>query len=431
MNLVENYGGIIKKCALSHPERALSMIKLGLIYEQTRLNNFSDRQVPKGYQALNRLAVKAVYQTLADPLHSAWANIFAPVEILQNFGIQPMSLECFSSFMAGFHIEDLLVDTAEKQGITETLCGYHKAFLGAGFLNLLPSPPLAVTTSTICDGNVQTFKSICNDKKVPLYIIDVPHDCTPDSLQYVTSQLYEFIHFVEDITHISFNEEILRATLARENASKTCYKKFLHFQKDRYYPSSLALQLYMLFASHLSIGSEETLAVYDLLLKDIQRYPKEDGLKIFWVHLMPYHHKVLGQYFNFNPHYQIVSYDLNMDYMTMLDLSNPVQSLAKKLIDNLFNGNYQRKADFIAQKAKELECDAAIHFCHWGCKQSIGGVQLLKETLGNEGLPTLILDGDALDRRSSQDGQIQTRLEAFFEMIEKQKAGAHNDRLCL
>ena len=30
----------------------------------------------------------------------------------------------------------------------------------------------------------------------------------------------------------------------------------------------------------------------------------------------------------------------------------------------------------------------------------------------------LILDGDAMDRRNSHDGQIRTRLEAFLEMLD-------------
>ena len=35
-----------------------------------------------------------------------------------------------------------------------------------------------------------------------------------------------------------------------------------------------------------------------------------------------------------------------------------------------------------------------------------------------ENVPMLILDGDALDRRNSHDGQIKTRLQAFLELID-------------
>ena len=39
--------------------------------------------------------------------------------------------------------------------------------------------------------------------------------------------------------------------------------------------------------------------------------------------------------------------------------------------------------------------------------------------LRQHGVPMLILDGDALDRRNSHDGQVKTRMEAFFELLEK------------
>ena len=35
----------------------------------------------------------------------------------------------------------------------------------------------------------------------------------------------------------------------------------------------------------------------------------------------------------------------------------------------------------------------------------------------NDSIPMLSLDGDALDRRNSHDGQIKTRLEAFLEVL--------------
>lgn len=37
------------------------------------------------------------------------------------------------------------------------------------------------------------------------------------------------------------------------------------------------------------------------------------------------------------------------------------------------------------------------------------------------------MDGDAVDRRNSQEGQNKTRLEAFFEIINKGEEEADND----
>ncbi len=431
MDFIETYGHFIKKTSSSNPERTLEMIKLGLFYELNRLTKMPNKKTPKAYQKLNQIAVKSIYEALKTPKNSIWTNIFAPVELFQNFDLNPLSLECFASFTAGFRCEDLFIDYAEKSGIAETLCSYHKAFIGAGESGVLPKPLCSVTTSMICDGNINTFRYLSSLYQVPLFILDIPYEYSKDSAHYVVTQLHELIHMLEDLTHKSFNLNQLKETLIRENASKAYYQAFLKEQVGKYYPNNMALQLFMLFASHLSIGTPETLEFYKLLAEDIKKYPKTNTLNMLWIHLMPYQHNVLGSYFNFNPHYQIQTYDLNLDYMTPLDISNPLEALAKKMILNLYNGGFERKVQFITDLAKDLNVDAAINFCHWGCKQSAGGVHLLKEALNQNQIPLLILDGDALDHRNSHNGQIKTRLEAFLEMVEKQKGGAKDDRLCL
>ena len=81
-------------------------------------------------------------------------------------------------------------------------------------------------------------------------------------------------------------------------------------------------------------------------------------------------------------------------------------------------------ADAIASLCDRLHPDAVIYFCHWGCKQASGGSILLKEKMQEKQIPTLILDGDGIDKRNSHDGQIKTRLEAFLEMLDEKKNAA-------
>ncbi len=103
--------------------------------------------------------------------------------------------------------------------------------------------------------------------------------------------------------------------------------------------------------------------------------------------------------------------------MEEMNPNQPFESLAKKLLHNVFNGSYKHKANYIKEMADIFKPDAAIHFCHWGCKQADGGSAMLKQALKQENIPMLILDGDGIDKRNSHDGQIKTRLEAFLEMI--------------
>ena len=156
MNLVETYGNIIKKYAPAHPTAAFRMIKAGLYLERFRTKHLADKKIPGAYRYLNTYAVDYVLQALRDPQSTVWANIFAPVEILQCFDLRCLSVECLSSFLSGFRIEDYFLDFAEEEGIASTLCSYHKTFIGASDSGIVPPAAFSLTTSTICDGNINT-----------------------------------------------------------------------------------------------------------------------------------------------------------------------------------------------------------------------------------------------------------------------------------
>lgn len=159
MNLVKKYEDLTKREAMNNPDRAYSLIKLGLRFEK-EIVRFSEKDMPKAYKKLNLIAINSILKALRKPEKSAWVNIFTPVEILQAFDIVPLSIECMSSFISGFECEDFFNEYAENLGVAETLCSYHKGFIGAVESGVLKSPKFAITTSTCCDGNVNTIRYI-------------------------------------------------------------------------------------------------------------------------------------------------------------------------------------------------------------------------------------------------------------------------------
>ncbi|AKA67553.1 2-hydroxyacyl-CoA dehydratase subunit D [Clostridium scatologenes] len=421
MGIVKKYEELTKKEAETNPEKAYKMIKLGLFLEK-QIVKLSSKEVPKAYTKLSLIAINSILRALKEPENSAWINIFTPVEILQCFDINPLSIECMACFMSGFECEDFVNEYAENIGIAETLCSYHKGFIGTVESGILPKPKFAFTTSTCCDGNVNTIRYLAKKHSLDSYILDIPYEYSLESEKYVVTQLKEMIDMLEEKSGKKFDEDKLKEILKRENESKKFFKEYLKYQRTKYYPSSLTLHMYMLFAAHVGIGTKEIYDFYKLLAEDIKKYPESEGVKMFWVHLLPYYQETMKEYFNFNPKYQIQSYDINFDYMEELDIEHPLEALAKKLILNIYNGPYERKIKAIEKAVDTLQSEAVIHFCHWGCKQSSGGVMQLKQTMKEKSIPMLILDGDCMDRRNCHDGQLKTRLEAFLEILKNKEA---------
>ncbi|MGI6112751.1 MAG: 2-hydroxyacyl-CoA dehydratase subunit D [Mahellales bacterium] len=418
MDMVKAYGNLIKK-NIDKPETALKLINFGLIIAYYWLSNRHDKRMPKSFKYLNKICVKYIHEPLKRPNNSAWVNLFAPAEILHAMGIYPLFVEAFASFLCGFECEDEFIDRAEQAGIAETLCSYHKAFLGAGITGLLPRPKFAVTTSMICDANINTFRHLTDMYDIPCYVIDIPNHYSSDAEQYVTEQLMEMVCMIEEITGRRLNESRLKDVLITENQTRVFMKRYLDSLETKYFPSTLTMEMFMLFTSHVFMGRQETYRFYQMLCQEIESYPTRRVKKIFWVHLLPYYQATLQRYFNLSDKYQVLGCDLNFDYLDAIDYNNPYRALARKMIQNQYNGGYERRIDGIAKIIKKLKPDGVINFCHWGCKQSSGGVMLLRDAVKDMGIPFLSLDGDGIDKRNGHDGQIKTRLEAFLEILDR------------
>jgi benzoyl-CoA reductase/2-hydroxyglutaryl-CoA dehydratase subunit BcrC/BadD/HgdB len=46
---------------------------------------------------------------------------------------------------------------------------------------------------------------------------------------------------------------------------------------------------------------------------------------------------------------------------------------------------------------------------------------LLKEALKRQDIPYLSIDGDGVDRRNAHEGQVETRVEAFMEILKSRQ----------
>lgn len=137
-----------------------------------------------------------------------------PCELLQEAGLSPYNAEAFSCYLSASRAERGSLQQAENAGVSETLCSYHKTFLGAAQRGLLPKPRCIVYTSLMCDANLLTFRTLARMYGVPLFAIDVPLRQTEDNVKYVAGQLRELAAFLEEVTGRKIDAQSLRARWA-------------------------------------------------------------------------------------------------------------------------------------------------------------------------------------------------------------------------
>ena len=347
---------------------------------------------------------------------------FLPCEILHAMRIEPQIAEGLSCYFSGAGSEQYFIEYARQKGVPDTLCSYHKILTGIALSGVLPKPRLIANTTLACDANTNTFRRIAAHYGVPHFTVDTPCADDADAVQYVADQLRELARFTEEAMHERFSEDALRAVLACEQRSMQACRSYYDLLADRYLPNEMTSEMYTLFATHILLGKPEIEQYFEQLCEDAKNAPVfQGGNRILWVHSLPYWQNSLRTILNFSEENQLLCSDMSFDALFEPDPEHPYESMARRLLDNTFNGPMSRRADKIAEMALKLHANGVVFFCHWGCKNTIGGAGLVRDRLEQEGIPMLTLDGDGCDRRNINDGQMRTRLEAFLELLEERR----------
>ena len=219
------------------------------------------------------------------------------------------------------------------------------------------------------------------------------------------------------------------------------YHEQLALRKEHDPVTSLTNELYAIFMCHLMAGSQEAVKYTKLLLEDVKKAPKSEGLHILWMHMMPFLQEPVKDIFNYSDQIHISACDFVADGFQKTHYEDPYESMAEKMVNCIYNGSVKQRIQKAKELAAQTNVDGGILFTHWGCKGTIGASSLIKGSLEEAGIPTMILDGDGCNPANSSDGQISTRLQAYMEMLKVNKAEKYaanhgkgagsDDTLCL
>jgi benzoyl-CoA reductase/2-hydroxyglutaryl-CoA dehydratase subunit BcrC/BadD/HgdB len=346
-------------------------------------------------------------------------------------GLHPLCAEGFSSYLSGGRCERGFLDYASERGVPETFCSYHRALIGAVLADLVPKPRFIISSSSVCDANTSTFRTVAAHYGMDAFYIDVPHEESGDAVAYVRGQLEDLVRLLEDGMGKRMDEEALGRAVRNTNASVRYQLKFIEELSRRDFYTYIAAEMHRIIAGHNLLGTDEALAFFRAQYEDILGSPPLGGgagagrrKRVIWCHVLPYYVAPLKEAFNFSDRYQLLMSDLNYDQLIGLDAGDVLGSMARRLITNHFNGSAERRAASVTDMARKLGADGAVIFCHWGCKHSNGGAFMLRDALKDAGVHTLVLDGDACDRRNTNEGQFATRLQAFLEILDGRQGGA-------
>ena len=421
MNIIEKFGAMVGDAALKDPEKARRLLLTGYRLQEQRLRFFPDKEIPSSGQYAALVVMKNMIQALAKPDNAAMVSIFVPGELVTAAGLTPYSVEAISCFLAGTKCEQAFLRKTLEEGFPETMCSYHRVFLGAALTKILPKPRCMIYTNLACDGNMMTFPYLKDKFECPGFYIDVPYEKNRESVLYVADQLRKLKSFLEDVTGRKISEEAVRQSVLNSKKAAENYRKQLELRKDHDPVTSLTYELYAIFMCHLLAGSETAVRYTKLLLEDVKKAPKGEGLHILWMHIMPFLQEPVKDVFNYSKTVHLSACDFVADGFRQMQSDDPYEAMAEKMVYCIYNGNVSQRIELAKELAKITNADGGILFAHWGCKGTIGASGLIKNSLEKAELLTMVLDGDGCNPANTSDGQVSTRLQAFLEMLEENR----------
>lgn len=419
MDIVERFGGKVGELAVCDGLKARKLLLLGYAAWEFRMRHFGSRLLPPSRQYLAGMVMQYMRSALRHPQKTAMTSLFVPCDPLIAIGYKAFSIEGFSAFMAGSRCEMPLLDAEDGD---PNLCSYHRIFLGASKLGLLPVSPFGLYTNVACDANMISFPELASKYSMPTFFVDVPYEPSSDAVHYVEDQLHDMVHFIEDHAHVKITDAMLGEVQLQALHAHESFLSCMHLAKTRYVPGDVTSGMYEVLLGHMMLGLRETARYFSLLAQDYQRAREDHGIKLLWIHSIPFTQAPVRALLNYSEKVHIVSVDLAHDTLLLApDPAKPYETMARRMVFSGFNGSAMRRIEMDLSLASLLKPHGAVMFNHWGCKMTLGASPLVKQALEEKGIPLLVLDGDGADMRNQSDGQTETRLGAFLEMLEARK----------
>ncbi|MCH3972401.1 MAG: 2-hydroxyacyl-CoA dehydratase family protein [Oscillospiraceae bacterium] len=425
-SVIEKFGRIVDGQLDSHPAAARNLLTTAY-----RLNGWAGKHIFKkttpSRLELSDACNQVILRPFDHPQQSAMVSLFTPCELLQAFDLAPLFPEGLASYLSGAGAERGFIEAAEKNGVPETLCSYHKIFLGAAMTGVLPKPRFILNTTLACDANTLSFRRLASYYSVPHMVLDVPMEQDAAAVDYVAGQMKDCARKISLLLHRPLNEDKLRSAVARSGKTVALYQQYLAARAEKSMPDEMSSEMFAVFAMHVLLGTPEALEFAQGVLREAEAAPpkEKNELRLLWVHTLPHMDSAMVDFMDFNPDCQIIATDICFDSPAVTEDTDPWQAMAQRLVQNTLNGPAQRRIDAILQQANRLHPDGIVWFCHWGCRETGGASQMGREQLEKAGFPTLILDGDACDRSNCPPGQMITRMQAFLEMLEEKHDSVH------
>jgi len=366
----------------------------------------------------------------------AWITSGGPVEPLIVMDVIPVYPENYGAMIGASKMGVDLCEKAESMGYASDLCSYARADIASavvkgGPIGGLPEPDMLICCNNICGTVMKWYEVLARYFNVPLFILDTPlchTEYSPEIKKYVESQVMEYIQFLETVCGKKFDHDKMKEVGELSIRGQELWQAVLDTTMNRPAPMTCFDAFFHLALIVTLRGTQTVVDYYELLLAEMKERVR-DGIsmvpnekyRLLWDNL-PIWYKTRWMSDKFAEHGACLVADTytsgwcsTLQYMNR---DNFLGSLAEGYTRVFLNNGTDKMAENIIEMAKKYSADGLVIHSNRSCKPySLGQYDIQKIVQEKMKIPALIIEADMVDERNFSESQIETRIDAFIEML--------------
>ena len=366
----------------------------------------------------------------------AWITSGGPVEPLIAFDVIPVYPENHGAMIGASKMGVELCEKAEEMGYPRDLCSYARsdiacAVTNGGPIGGLPRPDFLVCCNNICGTVLKWYEVMARYFDVPLFIYDTPFihtEFSDEARRYLRRQLDDYIVFLEKITGKKLDEDKMKEVGRLSLKAQRLWQDVLDTTMNRPAPMT-AFDAFFHLALIVTLRGTEKVVEYYTELKEEMLQRVKDGIamvpgekyRLIWDNLpVWYRTKWLSD--KLASHNAALVSDTYTSawsgVMHLVDEDDFLNTIGLAYSHAYINISIDMMFDKVKEMIQKYNADGLVMHSNRSCKPySLGQYDLQKMVLKELDIPTLIIEADMVDERNFSESQIETRIDAFMEIL--------------
>jgi benzoyl-CoA reductase/2-hydroxyglutaryl-CoA dehydratase subunit BcrC/BadD/HgdB len=369
----------------------------------------------------------------------AWVTSGAPVELLRAFGFYTVYPENHGALCGAKGMGAQLCRVAEEHGYSQDLCSYARIDLAVDLsgqtpVGRLPKPDLLFASNNICQTVAYWYTVLSERLGVPLLLFDTPFNYTDGPRQndraYMVRQIEEMIPVLERVSGRAFRPEKLKEVLLLAKETAETWGAVLATMKARPAPMTI-FDAFVHLAPVVSLrGLPVALDYYRILLRELrQRIERGQGgvqnerVRLLWdnIAIWPRLREFASLFAGRNMCFVTATYtNAWAETAPYMEGDDPLEAMAETYSRVILNNSLGHRLALMEGLVRDYHVDGIVIHSARSCKPySVGQYDLKRFLAERLNIPSVVLEADIADERAFSEEQIRTRLEAFFETLER------------